>query len=166
MRFAARVGPIVFLLPALLAATGCASATLDVLQPLPFAPRAVSLSIEDQTSGGVPSSDLWSFRSALVRQLRDAGIAVVPARRSEATQVTGEIVTHDPGNRAFRFFVGFGAGTSEVISTWQVREATGDEVAACRIEGSVSLGTFGGSVEDVYDEMGRALVRFLRGAID
>jgi hypothetical protein len=163
MRFAARVGPLAFLL---LAATGCASATLDVLQPVPFAPRTIVLTLEDETDRGISDADLWSFRSALVRRLRDAGIAVVPPRRSEATQVVGQIVTYAPGNRAFRFFVGFGAGTGELISTWQVRDATGDEVAACRIEGSVSLGTFGGSVEDVYDEMGRSLVRFLRGAID
>jgi hypothetical protein len=52
-----------------------------------------------------------------------------------------------------------------VVTAWQVRQGRSNSIARCRIEGSVSLGTFGGSFEDVLEDTGRALARFLKGGI-
>jgi hypothetical protein len=144
---------------------GCASATLDVLHPVPVALRAVSLSIDDATRGEVSQEQQKSLRGIVAQQLRDAGIVVLPEAREDAPRVRGTILHYDEGLRLLRFVTGFGFGTGRVVTAWQVRQGRSNSIARCRIEGSVSLGTFGGSFEDVLEDTGRALARFLKGGI-
>jgi hypothetical protein len=59
----------------------------------------------------------------------------------------------------------YGPGTGIVVSKWAVAEPHTHDIARCTIEGSVSMGTFGGSFEAVLEETGRALARFLQGDI-
>ena len=70
-----------------------------------------------------------------------------------------------PGLRALRFVSRYGFGTGGLETVWDVKDARSTTLARCRIDGSVSMGTFGGSFEDVEEETGKALARFLRGDI-
>lgn len=153
---------------ACLAATlGCASATLDVVSPVPIPIEQVSIALLDDTGGDLTPEQLRSFKRVVTRALLGSGIEVLPApsSRSGAPRVVGSVVRHDPGIRALRFVSRYGLGTGGLETVWDVKDARSTTIARCRIDGSVSMGTFGGSFEDVEEETGKALARFLRGDI-
>lgn len=159
------------LLVGLLAATalssllGCASATLDVVSPVPVALDRVSLTVIDDTGGDMSPDQLRAFKRTVTHALLAAGIDVLPSPKPGAARVIGSVERWDPGIRALRFVSRYGFGTGGLESVWDVRGTRSDTLARCRIEGSVSTGTFGGSFDDVQEETGEALARFLRGGI-
>jgi len=146
--------------------TGCASASLDVLIPVPVPVDSVKLVIEDETQGDVTPDQMRIFKRTLVGELQDSGIEVLaPSSTVPAARVVGRIERFDPGLRALRFVSRYGFGTGVLDSLWIVEAPNSSALARCRIEGSVSMGTFGGSFDDVQEETGKALARFLRGDI-
>lgn len=147
-------------------ATGCASATLDVHVPVPVPVTNVKLVVEDETHDGVSPDRLRSFKRTVTNELERSGIEVLaPSSSLPAARVVGRIERFDPGIRALRFISRYGFGTGVLESTWLVEDPYSNAVARCRIEGSVSMGTFGGDFDDVQEETGKALARFLRGDI-
>jgi hypothetical protein len=108
---------------------------------------------------------LRSFKRTITRALLAAGIEVLPSPKAHTARVIGQVENWDPGIRALRLVSKYGFGTGGLDTTWDVTDGTSDSLASCRIEGSVSTGTFGGSFDDVQEETGRALARFLRGDI-
>lgn len=143
---------------------GCASATLDVVSPVPVPPRVVALAISDHTYGDMDGEQLRGLKRTVTRELLDAGIDVVPSTsKPGAVRVVGSILRYDPGIRALRFVTRYGLGTGVLESEWDVVDGRSSTLARCRIEGSVSMGTFGGSFEDVEVETGKALARCLKG---
>ena len=155
------------LLVGLLAATalssllGCASATLDVVSPVPVALDRVSLTVIDDTGGDMSPDQLRAFKRTVTHALLAAGIDVLPSPKPGAARVIGSVERWDPGIRALRFVSRYGFGTGGLESVWDVRGTRSD----VPVEGSVSTGTFGGSFDDVQEETGEALARFLRGGI-
>ncbi|HZR80809.1 MAG TPA: hypothetical protein VFD92_06910 [Candidatus Binatia bacterium] len=160
---------------------GCASVALDVRQPVPVAIRRVTLAIRDETRGDMSDEQLSDFESVIASELRAAGIDVAdasgappgdasearaPGARVRTTAVVGKVLRYDPGNRLIRYVTGYGFGTGSLKSAWEARDPVTGEPARCVIEGSVSLGTFGGSIAEVEQQTGEALARFLRGGID
>lgn len=144
--------------------TACAAASLDVLRPVPGEVRSVSLSVRDATRGEMSAEQLEAFRATIATELRHAGIIVDPRSRQKGTvQLVGAVERFDPGFRALRFVSRYGFGTGSLATSWKVQDRGSNVAAACRIEGSVSMGTFGGSFAEVQDEAGRALARFLMG---
>lgn len=144
---------------------GCAAANLDVTSPVPLPLDRVSLTIRDGTGGDMSQDQLRSFKRTITRALLAAGIEVLPSPKAHTARVIGQIENWDPGIRALRLVSKYGFGTGGLDTTWDVTDGTSDSLASCRIEGSVSTGTFGGSFDDVQEETGRALARFLRGDI-
>lgn len=143
---------------------GCAAANLDVASPVPLPLDRVSLTIRDRT-GDMSDEQLRAFKRTITRALLAAGIEVLPSPKPHTARVVGTVERWDPGIRALRFVSKYGFGTGGLDTTWDVQAGSSDSLASCRIEGSVSTGTFGGSFEEVQEEAGRALVRFLRGDI-
>jgi hypothetical protein len=160
-----RASAFAALLLAFAGASACASATLDVVQPVPTEVDSTAIAVSDRTRGDLSPEGLDAFTAIVERELRDAGIDVLSAERPGFAVVAGRVVRYDPGLRALRYLqIGFGTGTIETV--WTVRRSGSEEVVgACRIEGSVSSGTFGGSIGDVEADIGRALARFLKGGI-
>lgn len=147
-------------------AAGCASATLDVVRPVPATLDSVSLAIHDDTAGDMDDEDLRSLKRAITHELLDAGIEVLPATsRKDGVRVVGSVLRYDPGNRAVRFITHWGIGTGMLETEWDVLDRHSDSLARCDITGSVSMGTFGGSFDDVQHETGRALARCLKGEL-
>ena len=144
---------------------GCAAANLDVTSPVPLPIDRVSITLRDATGGDVSEDDLRGFKRIVTRALLAAGIEVVPSPKKHTARVIGTIEQWDPGIRALRAVSRWGFGTGGLDTTWEVQDGFGSSLATCRIDGSVSTGTFGGSFEDVQQEAGQALVRFLRGDI-
>jgi hypothetical protein len=142
----------------------CASVNLDVLRPVAVPVRSVSLDLRDDSRGEISPADLAQLASVVSEQLSDAGIEVVDPPRRDIAHVEGRVLRYDPGLRALRY-VSIGFGTGSVSTSWRMTAARSTEVAACRIDGSVSAGTFGGSIRDVEQEIGQALARFLQGGI-
>ncbi|MBM4265884.1 MAG: DUF4410 domain-containing protein [Deltaproteobacteria bacterium] len=147
------------------AASGCAAAELDVTRPVPIPLHAVTLTLHDRSRGEMSPEDQEALREIFVEQLEAARIRVLPASAPGAANVEGAVLEFDGGMRPLRFLTGYGLGTGSFVTAWRVRTATSDDIARCRIEGSVSTGTFGGSYHAVLEDAGRALARFLHGEI-
>ncbi|MEW6267763.1 MAG: hypothetical protein AB1689_00530 [Thermodesulfobacteriota bacterium] len=146
--------------------TGCATASLDVLVPVPVPIDNVKLVIEDETRGDVSPDQMRNLKRTLTAELEQSGIEVLaPSSTVPAARVVGRIESFDPGLRALRFISRYGFGTGVLDSSWLVEDPYSNAVARCRIEGSISMGTFGGDFQDVQEETGKALARFLRGDI-
>jgi hypothetical protein len=148
------------------AASACASAVLDVTSPVVFRVRTATLVIRDETRGDISPAQLEHLEATVAAELRNSGIAVVPKGSADATDVVGAVERYDRGIRAMRFVTHYGFGTGSLASRWEAMGPRSDAPATCSIEGSISLGTFGGSFDDVEKDVGRALARFLKGKIE
>ena len=157
--------PLALALVAAIALAGCAAANLDVTSPVPLPLDRVSITLRDATGGDLSEDDLRGFKRTVTRALLAAGIEVVPSPKKHTARVIGTIEQWDPGIRALRMVSRWGFGTGGLDTTWEVQDGFGSSLATCRIDGSVSTGTFGGSFEDVQQQAGDALARFLRGDI-
>ena len=146
-------------------AAGCAAANLDVTSPVPLPLDRVSLTIRDGTGGDMSADELRGFKRIVTRALLAAGIEVVPSPKQHTARVVGTVESWEPGIRALRLVSRYGFGTGDLDTVWDVQDGSSDSLASCRIDGSVSTGTFGGSFQDVQQEASEALVRFLRGGI-
>jgi len=144
---------------------GCAAAMLDVVSPVPMEVPSVTLAIHDDTAGDVSPDQMRDFKRTITRQLIGSGIEVLPSARRGSVLLVGSVLRFDPGIRALRFVSRYGFGTGALESEWDVEDGRGNVIARCRIAGSVSTGTFGGSFADVQEETGKALARFLKGEI-
>jgi hypothetical protein len=88
-----------------------------------------------------------------------------------ALVVEGKFVTLDPGSRAKRYFVGFGAGKSSVKVTGTVKDASGRilanfeqrRVGAMGIGGGDSLGKLMADSRNIGEDIAKFLARWGRG---
>jgi hypothetical protein len=53
------------------------------------------------------------------------------------------------------------AGRGSFESTWRVVDSSGQEIGSCRVDGSIAMGAFGGSYDDVLEKVGERLGEFL-----
>jgi hypothetical protein len=92
----------------------------------------------------------------------------VPA---DAVVVEGKFVTLDPGSRAKRYFVGFGAGKSSVKVTGSVKDASGKVLAtfeqrrigAMGFGGGDSLGKLMTDSRNIGEDIAKFMARWARG---
>ena len=143
---------------------GCASANLNVLEPLASQPSTVSLTILDKTATHVPNEDIGSLKAALSNSLQDSGITLVSTERKNVPTIVGEIKEYNRGSRPLRYFIGFGAGKGSMKTAWKVIDSSGKEAASCSIDGSISFGVFGGSFYEVHDEVAKKFISFFTSA--
>jgi hypothetical protein len=147
-------------------AAGCATATLDVIRPVPVRLDAVALTLHDDSSDAVTPDQMRELQRIVTRELLAAGIDVLPwESRLDVVRVEGSIERYDPGIRALRFVSHYGFGTGSLVTEWDVESQRSNSLARCRVDGSVSMGTFGGSFGDVERETGKALARCLKGEL-
>jgi hypothetical protein len=139
---------------------GCASAKLMDVRPLQSSIPEVSLAIEPPDSGDMTDEQQSRLRSTLTTTLAEGGVSVV-SKGKGASALLGDLELYQPGNRALRYFIGFGAGRGRFASNWVVNDPDGTEVGSCRVEGSIVMGVFGGSYDDVLEKVGERLTEFL-----
>lgn len=143
---------------------GCASAKLNVLKPLASQPGTVSLTLLDKTAKHVSDEDIGNLKAAFSDSLQKSGTTLVSTEKKDVPTIVGEIQEYDKGSRALRYFISFGAGTGNMKTAWKVVDPTGEEVASCNIDGSISAGVFGGSFYEVHDEVAKAFIKFFTRA--
>ena len=61
-----------------------------------------------------------------------------------------------------RYWVGFGAGSGEIIVDVGFSDPSGKQVARANARGSVSGGWFGGSTSSACDRVAKALLDFIK----
>lgn len=115
------------------------------------------------------------FQGELVRRLRASSLftRVVNASETEYTPgpekvlvLDGEISRLDPGSRALRYWVGFGAGRSKAQTEMRfVDMQSGNSMLVTADRRAAAYGVFGGDSRDhlreSFDDMARDLVKFL-----
>lgn len=96
------------------------------------------------------------------------GNGAIPA---DALVVAGKFITIDPGSRAKRYFVGFGAGKSSVKVSGAVTDASGKTLAnfeqrrigAMGLGGGDSLGKLMTDSKNIGEDIAKFLARWARG---
>ena len=76
--------------------------------------------------------------------------------------IRGVLVGFDPGSQAMRYWVGFGAGSGEVIADTTFLEMGNITVARGAAKGTVSGGWFGGSTDSACDRVAKAILDFIK----
>lgn len=146
-----------------LLALGCASANLTVIEPLEAQPGEVTLSIVPSASTEMTSEQQSRLRSTITTAVAEQGVKIVPSDSRGSYSLEGNIERYDPGNRALRYFIGFGAGSGHFDSSWAVMTPDGSKAGECRVEGSIRMGAFGGSYDAVLEEAGTRVGEFISG---
>jgi len=108
----------------------------------------------------MPEEQQSRLRSTVTTSLVDGDVSVV-AKGEGASALLGDIELYQPGNRALRYFIGFGAGRGRFESNWVVKDPAGTEIGSCRVEGGIVMGVFGGSYDGVLEKVGDRLAEFL-----
>jgi hypothetical protein len=76
--------------------------------------------------------------------------------------IRGVLVGFDPGSQAMRYWVGFGAGSGEVIADTTFLEVNNVTIARGAAKGTVSGGWFGGSTSSACDRVAKAIMDFIK----
>jgi len=80
----------------------------------------------------------------------------------ETLTIKGLVVGFDPGSQAARYFIGFGAGSGEIIVDAVFSDTSGTQVARANAKGSVSGGLLGGSTSSACDRVAKAIMDFIK----
>jgi hypothetical protein len=94
-----------------------------------------------------------------------------PTTGDDRLVIEGRFVQMDPGSRAKRYFVGFGAGKSSVKVTGTVKDGAGRllatfeqrRVGAVGVGGGDSLGKLMSDTKSIGEDIGKFLLRWSRG---
>lgn len=82
---------------------------------------------------------------------------------AERLILEGTVTSYNPGNQAMRYLVGFGAGSSKMVTEVQFKDANGNSIGTAEFVGGVSAGMFGGDkgggVNRLADEIANYVVK-------
>ncbi len=152
------------------------SSAQDAAKPAPPpAPRTVKqiynaiqvAAFEIQKESNFPPEFLPALQTEIAKQLTSAKAfaEVVPAGQSPAApdahllRLTGVITNYNPGNRAARYFGGYGAGAAEIDSKVSFVDATtGQPLMSQDLRAVLASGFFGGKSEDSVKDYARQVV--------
>ncbi len=127
--------PIAVLATAImLAACTSTSVTPELVQKPPVAAKSITIgelkAAKDLWLGQVPY-----LRKGMLAKLRESNAftnvsdGTKDGLVSESVVVTGAITHVDKGNKALRFLIGFGAGSTSVTGNFEIKDATGNTLA-------------------------------------
>lgn len=132
-----------------------------------------------EAKGDISPQDMQGYlHLKLLQQLQEAGVfkQILEGPASKVGQAAGSgkalilrgVITElDPGSRALRYFVGFGAGATKAqIETQFVDRDANRVVLATADRRAAAFGVFGGDsrqyLTESLDEMAKGLARFLK----
>jgi hypothetical protein len=108
-----------------------------------------------------PAKYLQALQDEIIKQLKDSKQFTEVLRGGESPvekdaailQVTGTVTRFQPGSRAERYLVGFGAGSTQVFGHLHFLDrGSAAELSSADIRGRVQVGLFGGSSMDVAND--------------
>ncbi|WP_156847861.1 DUF4410 domain-containing protein [Campylobacter ureolyticus] len=72
-----------------------------------------------------------------------------------------EIMNFDKGNRALRYFVGFGAGKAKLETKNELFDINGTKISEFTLYSSVSIGALGGNAEELFDAIANNTIKHI-----
>jgi hypothetical protein len=120
--------------------------TVDGVDNLPLEKKQKALDVAAEISGMVRD------------QLDSRGIFPGGGR---TLIISGCLIGFDPGSQALRYWVGFGAGSGEMVVDTTFSDSAGGTIARGNSRGSVSGGWFGGSTSSASKRVAKAIVGFI-----
>ena len=119
------------------------------------------MTIGAASGANMPGETLDSFRSWVLTALSQRGFQVTSDKPAVPfVHLSGTVTLYDPGNKFTRWF---GAAGGRLDSTWTISDPKGAELSRARIDGSVTGGAWGGSVEGVLREAAERVADYLSG---
>jgi hypothetical protein len=137
-----------------LALSACASAQLGRTKSIPAPLTTVRLSFAAEYPAEITPEQATEVREVLVETLGREGVTVAPDGEMSVPTVTGAIHVFDPGHRALRVLPTLNAGYGNFQSVWRIRDTEGAELGHCQIGGHMKTGLFGGSYDEVIEQVG------------
>jgi hypothetical protein len=145
--------------------------TVLAVDKLPVSPGVINDAEDRKFAAAMPTY----FQSETVRRIREVNLFAKVVNLSEtsftpgpekALKLQGKITQLDPGSRALRYVVGFGAGRSKAQAELYFVDAQSGEVVMVIADRRVAAyGIFGGDSEEhlqeSFGDMARDLARFL-----
>lgn len=145
--------------------------TVLAVDKLPVSPQAINDDEDRKVAAAMPPY----LQSEMVRRIREANLFAKVVNLSETSltpgpektlKLHGKITQLDPGSRALRYWVGFGAGRSKAQTELHFVDAQSGEVVMVIADRRVAAyGIFGGDSEEhlqeSFGDMARDLARFL-----
>lgn len=146
-------------------AAGCAAGASwkEVkVQPGYKAPKELTVVLANNASNADGRDEaVEAFKERLVDELADEDIKVTFASAPSGVGADVTVAEWDPGNRALRMFVGFGAGRATILVTVKTPGISG------AAEGWVRGGMFGGSSTAAAEEAGALIAEAIAtGEVD
>ena len=136
----------------MLALSACASGSTKVILPKTTTAIFSTAQIQhSQDAVSVPADITQRFESKL-KELLFVSDGFQPG--TDLT-VAYRFIEYDPGSRLRRYMIGFGAGKGEVTVEMSFKDAAGNELAKIENGGEISMGFFGGSIDQAIDEMAK-----------
>ncbi|MBI1922511.1 MAG: DUF4410 domain-containing protein [Geobacter sp.] len=142
--------------------TGCANTDLKVIKTASASPKTVTLSLVDRSSEHKLQEEILGLKEIVASKLQDEGIKVAGDPK-DVVSLIGQFSNYDSGNRALRYFVGFGAGKATYDSNWKLVSATGEEIGNCNVDGWLAMGLFGGSLNKMHEDLAEAVADCVKG---
>jgi hypothetical protein len=140
--------------------SGCAGASWQKVQVSKSyqAPKQLKVALVTEASGENTAVAVQAMQAALADGLASKGIhatfIAAPTGESEANVTIAE---WDPGSRALRYLIGFGAGTGSIIVRVKSPSAVGQGKLEGSAKGWVKGGFFGGSSDIAATEAGKLI---------
>ena len=121
-------------------------------------PGLVTVAVVGQASGAESNEALEVLQSAIGDELFDHGIKAnfIPAPNGPP-RVDVTVVEWDPGSKALRWLVGFGAGQGEIMVVVRSQSRNGGPGVEGTAHGWVNGGWFGGNASDAAAEAGHLI---------
>jgi hypothetical protein len=148
--------------------TACGSRAYYVMDPPKEAfSQYGSIEVKQFTVDGIDTIDpdkrakAMELATLIADQLRERLGPTYFSGGGKKLVVNGKLVGFDPGSQALRYWVGFGAGSGEIIAEAYFGTENGEGIAKAMGKGSVSGGWFGGSLSSAAKRVAKAIVDFV-----
>lgn len=146
---------------------GCAASRTQVLQPKKAEFQNYSIleitDLKTNVGAQVPSELLQTLPDTIADKVRNLNLfqavnrVSVEAEAAPATKtlvLQGTVIEYEPGSRALRWLIGFGAGKAFVtVQLTAIDKVTREEIFKGNIGGEQSMGIFGGSINEVIQKI-------------
>lgn len=139
---------------------GCAGAEWQDVHVAPGyqPPGLVTVAVVGQGSGATSNETLEALQTAIADELFEHGIKAnfVPLANAPP-RADVNVVEWDPGSKALRWLVGFGAGKGELLVVVRSQSRNGQPGVEGTAHGWVNSGWLGGTMNDAAEEAGHLI---------
>lgn len=122
-----------------------ACSTTTSISNLPTSPQLYqTYKINDVSNQNVDKRIRQIFMDTLKKRLTKLGY-----QQGDALSIDYNIQLYDQGNRALRYFVGFGAGKAETTILTIIKNKSGKNIGNIKTNADLKIGFFGGNAEQI-----------------